>query len=555
VEPSLEPSPEVPEPSPEPEPHPVHFQCNVLLDGKQIKTFGKTWEINSAWHTGFNDFDKLAREHIKKYMEKRGGVVTFYKGPWRAFWGAIKDPTQHDIDNREDWESLEENLRHRALIGGGIRNAGRVDLKAHFRTHGNADSSPPPPPSSTQIEISATQTRARSKARPQTIRQGALLDSEPELESRLPSRQAHTHRKTPSNSQAESINLASNRSESDEQYLELFRSNWCMQERCPNHQKKACLEGVGAGVGAGGAIHYELDKKLFRIWGDCIATGRWKDSKKAPPPVWAEIYRSKQTPLKFKGTKRTEKKPSEPQPSIVATPSQQAAAQVQIFNPTYHQFGQPFQGLPPYPGYGYGYGSPSPFPSVQYPYHQTPPPPPPPPQIEVTTESPAPPSSPIKAGESDQVLEEFSLWLKDHIPPTRYSIVQSGLLRIIEQGYTLEDIRDLPAKDFMDIGVKAAVLSLVKPHLRIFAREYKQRQERQAATSLTKPRGAAGREWLEPAKGATQLLDSQTRDGTPVPYSITSNEYDVPGLYDIISTDDNNTQSYDFGEQEEQQYS
>jgi hypothetical protein len=153
------------------------------------------------------------------------------------------------------------------------------------------------------------------------------------------------------------------------------------------------------------------------------------------------------------------------------------------------------------------------------------------------------------------VLEEFSLWLKDHIPPTRYSIVQSGLLRIIEQKYTLEDIRDLPAKDFMDIGVKAAVLSLVKPHLRIFAREYKQRQERQAETSLTKPRGAARREWLEPAKGATQLLDSQTPGGTPVPYSITSNEYDIPGLYDIISTDDNDTQSYDFGEQEEEQYS
>jgi hypothetical protein len=126
------------------------------LDGKQIKRFGKTWEINSAWHTGFNDFDKLAREHIKKYMEKRGGFVTFHKGSWRAFWGAIKDPTQHDIDNREDWESLEENLRHRALIGGGIRNAGRVDLKAHFRIYGNADSSPPLPPPSTQIEISAT---------------------------------------------------------------------------------------------------------------------------------------------------------------------------------------------------------------------------------------------------------------------------------------------------------------------------------------------------------------------------------------------------------------
>jgi len=185
-----------PEPSPEPEkaPHPVHFQCSVLLDGKLIKTFGKTWEINSVWHTGYIDFDKLAKDYIKGYMEKRGGVVDFYKGPWRAYWGAIKDPTQHDIDNKEDWDSLEENLRHRALTGGGIRNAARVDIKAHFKTRGNADSSPLP---STQVDISVTQTRAKSKAKPQTIRQGSLVDSDPAPELQPQSRQGSGSSKDP----------------------------------------------------------------------------------------------------------------------------------------------------------------------------------------------------------------------------------------------------------------------------------------------------------------------------------------------------------------------
>jgi hypothetical protein len=443
------------------------------------------------------------------------------------------------------------------ISGRKSKNREKVAIKAHFKTRGNADSSPLP---STQVDISVTQTRAKSKAKPQTIRQGSLVDSDPAPELQPQSRQAQARRKTPSNSQLESISLTSNKSESEEVYIELFRSNWCTQERCPNYQKKACLEGAGAGAGGGGRepVHYELNKRLFSIWGKRMTTGGWKYSKRAPPEVWAEIHRSKQAPLRFKGTKRGEKIPSDPQPSTVATPLQQAAAPVQIFNPTYHQFGQPFQGLsqpiahPPY--LGYGYGSPSPFPPIQYPYHQTPPPPPL--SLIEDTESPAPPSSPIKTREPDQVLEEFGLWLKAYIPATRYSIVQSGLLRIIEQGFTLEDIRDLPARDFMDIGVKAAVLSLVKPHLRTFAREYKQRQESQAATSLTElPSQGTRREWPEPAKGATQLLDSQIPEAEgspPVPYSIASDEYDIPGLYDIISTDNDDTQSQDLGEQEEQ---
>lgn len=68
---------------------------------------------------------------------------------------------------------------------------------------------------------------------------------------------------------------------------------------------------------------------------------------------------------------------------------------------------------------------------------------------------------------------------------------------MIDQGFTLEDIRDLPAKDFMDIRVKAAVLSLIKPHLRTFKRQYKQRQETQAAMSLTELH-SQGRRSLEP---------------------------------------------------------
>jgi hypothetical protein len=157
-------------PAPDKPPHPVHFQCTVLLDGKDIKQFGKTVDINAEYHMHYNAFERLAEEYIKGFMEKRGGVVRFYKGPWRANWGALKEPFRHDLDNIGDWQSLEENLRHRAQTSGGVRNAGRVDIKLHFKTHGNADSSPPPP--LTQTDVSMTQTRAKSKAKPHTIRQG-----------------------------------------------------------------------------------------------------------------------------------------------------------------------------------------------------------------------------------------------------------------------------------------------------------------------------------------------------------------------------------------------
>ena len=174
-----------PAPEPEKPPHPVHFQLTVLLDGAEIKQFGKTVDINAEAHMTYMSFESLTKVYIKSHMEKRGGVVIFYKGPWRANWGALKDPIRHDIDNIGDWVSLEENLRQRALTSGGVRNAGRVDIKAHFKTRGNADSSPPPPP---QIDIISTQTRAKSKSKPNTIRQGNAPVSDSELEL-LPPRQ------------------------------------------------------------------------------------------------------------------------------------------------------------------------------------------------------------------------------------------------------------------------------------------------------------------------------------------------------------------------------
>ena len=102
--------------------------------------------------------------------------------------------------------------------------------------------------------------------------------------------------------------------------------------------------------------------------------------------------------------------------------------------------------------------------------------------------APAPPSSPIKSREPDRVLQEFSLWLKDFIDTNRYSIVETEIRTIIDQGFTIDDIRDLPVKYFVDIGVKGAIFPLIKPHLRTFKRQYKQRQKTQAATSLTEVR-------------------------------------------------------------------
>jgi hypothetical protein len=324
--------------------------------------------------------------------------------------------------------------------------------------------------------------------------------------------------------------------------MKLFGSNWCTQERCSNYQKKACLERTEGGE----TVHYELNKRLFDIWGERAVTKGWTDSKKAPPEVWAEIYRTKQTPLRFKGVaKRSEKKPLEPQPSTVATPPQPPAGPVQIFNPTYHHFGQPFQNYqPPPPSTYMAFGPPPPY-NVQPPYaatiqlpqshHQ-----------ELVNGTAAPPSSPIKTREPDRVLEELSLWLKNHIPASRYSIIVSGIRTIIDQGFTLEDIRDLPAKDFMDIGVKAAVLSLIKPHLRTFKRQYKQRQETQAATSLTELHSQGRRSLKRRPEPAPQ--------GTQYPYPTSDFDLDLPSLRDIIGADDEDTQSYDYDDEEEKSY-
>ena len=163
--------------------------------------------------------------------------------------------------------SLEENLRQRALTSRGVRNAGRVDIKAHFKTRGNADSSPPPPPPPPpQIDIISTQTRGKSKAKPNTIRQGNAPVSDSELEL-LPPRQPS--RKTPTNSQLESIESVFNKSDSEGVYLRLYGSNWCTQERCPNYQKKACLERTVGGE----SVHYELSKRLFDLWGERLSKG------------------------------------------------------------------------------------------------------------------------------------------------------------------------------------------------------------------------------------------------------------------------------------------
>ena len=161
--------------------------------------------------------------------------------------------------------SLEENLRQRALTSRGVRNARRVDIKAHFKTRSNADSSPPPPPPP-QIDIISTQTRGKSKAKPNTIRQGNAPVSDSELEL-LPPRQPS--RKTPTNSQLESIESVFNKSDSEGVYLRLYVSNWCTQERCPNYQKKACLERTVGGE----SVHYELRKRLFDLWGERLSKG------------------------------------------------------------------------------------------------------------------------------------------------------------------------------------------------------------------------------------------------------------------------------------------
>jgi len=135
-----------------------------------VKSVGLHWDLNSIWHTGFGSLKELAERHIQRYMANRGGAQLYYKGPWRNSWGAIRERIVQDIDTKGDWDNLEELFRLRAATSGELRYAARVDIKAHFKTRGNAGSSPPPP-RPTQQEI-APQVKGRSKSRPSTIRQG-----------------------------------------------------------------------------------------------------------------------------------------------------------------------------------------------------------------------------------------------------------------------------------------------------------------------------------------------------------------------------------------------
>jgi hypothetical protein len=531
--------------SPEPErpPHNVHFQCTVLLDGKVVKTFGRSCDINSILHTGFYQFKKLADSLIESYMANRGGKVHFYKGPWRASWGAIKDPFTQDIDTWRDWDDLEELLRLRAATSGGVRNAARVDIKAHFKTRGNADSSPPPQPENTpRQEITTPQIKAKSKkSKPYTIRQGRDQASSPDpfLE---PS--ASTGRKSPTNQQLERVTQSTTSpNKLEDIQSKLFEMNWCSDEQCSNYQKRACC------IRAGELNeHYELTPKLLQLWGGCINKEAWQSFRAPPPEVWVAIFRSKQVPMKAKGQRKAERKASTPQPVSTTPPLQQSAPQipstVQILYPPYQQ---PIQQFPYLAGQSYGGyttppsyppSGPSLLPQTRTPFDLT---------VDSTptpitaSEAPLPLSSPIKTRDPDQVIEDFGKWLKDYIPSNRYSIVQTGLFRIIDQGFTLEDIRDIPAKDFIDIGVKAAALFLMKPYLRQFAREYKSKQARQAARSLAQLATSQSQE--ESQFQESQLEEEEKEEAQwAEPYSFPEL---IDFTKDIDNYTDNDTQSED----------